>query len=90
MSKVCPTVEEISVKQNKAYARECFEGKYPKRKERETHKEILSEVLYQIRICEELKRPVSKEIIRCWIDTCNNELQVERKARTHKFGKLVA
>lgn len=90
MSRLYPTVTEVKIRERKNYAREYFKEKYPRRKDREMLHDVISEVLYQIKICEELMRPVSKAIIKSWIDNCHTELQVERMARNHKFGKLVA
>lgn len=84
------SLKDETIRSKREYARECFREKYPRRKDREIYHEVKTEVLYQIRICEELMRPVSKAIIKSWIDNCTTELQVERQARNHKFAKKVA
>ena len=84
------SIVDETIRSKREYAREYFKAKYPRRKDRETNHDVISEVLYQIRICDELMRPVTKEIIKSWIDNCTTELQVERLARNHKFAKKVA
>ena len=84
------SLKDETIRSKREYARECFKAKYPRRKDREIYHDVISEVLYQIRICEDLMRPVSKAIIKLWIDNCTTELQVERMARNHKFEKSVA
>ncbi len=84
------SITDETIWNRREFARRYFEEKYPRWKDQQKYHEVKTEVLYQIRVCEELLRPVSKAIIKSWIDNCTTELQVERQARTHKFGKLVA
>lgn len=66
------------------YARKLFKEKY-NTKEQEQKIEFIHEVLDQIRVCEEICCPVSKELIADWINK-GSIGYVMRTARAIKFA----
>lgn len=64
------------------YARKYFKEKYP---DESLKNEILAEVHEQIRICEELCRPVTEKIIEDWINN-KNLIYIMQTARKIKFA----
>lgn len=75
-------LEEVKEKQDKAT--EIFKKMYTE-EEQEQKEKVLDELLYQIEVCEGFCRPVTEKQIREWL-TCENEIQVSRKAKAHKFA----
>ena len=78
-------IKSISVKKKRKLARECFNKKYETRLEREENSQVLSDALYQIRVCEDLCCPVSESMIKDWINS-GNSAYIARKAREIKFA----
>ena len=57
-----------------------FDGKQQKAKD-----SLFKEILTQIEVCEELRKPVTKAEILDWLKL-DNVIQVSIKARTHKLA----
>ena len=72
---------EVRKMSKKHYAEEIYAKMYPNG----DRDEILEEVKDQIEVCEDMCRPVTKEMIKEWL-MLNNAIQVERKAKAYRFA----
>ena len=74
---------EVRKMSKKHYAEEIFEKMYPNADADKI--KVLEEVKDQIEVCEDMCRPVTKEMIKEWL-MLKNAIQVERKAKAYRFA----
>ena len=77
--------KEKLIESKKEKAKRIFEELYTRNKERESKKELLTETLEQIEVCEGLCRTVTEEQIEDMLNS-RNVIELSRKARKIKFA----
>jgi hypothetical protein len=76
---------EMEIRSKQEKAERYFEQKYTKAKDKRKYKPVLTEVLSQIRICEELCCSLNETVIKDWIDS-ESIMYVNRCARKIKLA----
>lgn len=83
MNKNTKSYEQVSISKKKKYARETMNLKAYKGEEFRRRQEILFEIEEQIGICEELRTPLSLEMIKelCGMQSISNVLSYCRRVK---------